>query len=112
MLTLKPPFRAMDMGGLYKKIMSGKYSPIPSRYSRELSIIVTSMLQQNPKYRPSCNELLAHPIIQKHVMEQTQCIKAPKDRAQLLKTIKVPFDLNVRNHLCYSQIPLSYVYRH
>jgi NIMA (never in mitosis gene a)-related kinase len=29
MTTLKPPFRAEDMDGLYKKVVKGSYSKIP-----------------------------------------------------------------------------------
>jgi len=28
MITLKPPFRAEDMDGLYKKVIKGQYSKI------------------------------------------------------------------------------------
>ena len=33
MCALKPPFRAMDMEGLYKKIQKGVYDKLPSKYS-------------------------------------------------------------------------------
>ncbi len=33
MATLRPPFRAQDMNGLYKKITGGDYTPLPARYS-------------------------------------------------------------------------------
>ena len=33
MTTLKPPFRAEDMEGLYKKVTRGFYPKIPSHYS-------------------------------------------------------------------------------
>lgn len=33
MITLKPPFRADDMQGLYKRVLKGAYSKIPSSYS-------------------------------------------------------------------------------
>ena len=29
----KPPFRAQDMQGLFRKVTSGKYDPLPSCYS-------------------------------------------------------------------------------
>lgn len=34
--TFKPPFRAADMKGLYKKVIKGSYDPISSRYSTAL----------------------------------------------------------------------------
>jgi len=33
MITLKPPFRAEDMQGLYKRVIKGQYPKIPSHYS-------------------------------------------------------------------------------
>jgi NIMA (never in mitosis gene a)-related kinase len=33
MATLKPPFRADDMEGLYKKVIRGLYPKIPSHFS-------------------------------------------------------------------------------
>ena len=33
MITLRPPFRAEDMEGLYKKVIKGAYNKIPSQYS-------------------------------------------------------------------------------
>ncbi len=36
MATLKPPFRANDMKGLYNKIIKGVYDPISSFFSADL----------------------------------------------------------------------------
>ncbi len=45
---LKPPFKAEDMEGLYKKIIKGVYPKISSRYSKELSMLIKSLLQTDP----------------------------------------------------------------
>lgn len=34
MATLKPPFRASDMNGLYKRVLKGQYPPIDKKFSR------------------------------------------------------------------------------
>lgn len=45
LLQLRPPFKAPDMKGLYRKVISGDYPPISSvRYSSELSCLIRSML--------------------------------------------------------------------
>ena len=44
MIALKPPFRASNMEGLYKKIIKGAYPAIPPQYSKELAKVVKSML--------------------------------------------------------------------
>jgi NIMA (never in mitosis gene a)-related kinase len=58
MCTLKPPFRAEDMDGLYKKVNKGQYSKIGNSYSEELANIIKLMLQVNPSNRPNAKQLL------------------------------------------------------
>jgi len=36
MVTLKPPFRANDMNGLYKSVLKGSYPPVDKHYSTSL----------------------------------------------------------------------------
>jgi NIMA (never in mitosis gene a)-related kinase len=36
-VSLKPPFRADDMAGLYKKVVKGIYPKIPAHFSQELN---------------------------------------------------------------------------
>ena len=54
MTTLKPPFRAQDMNGLYKKVIKGAYPEIPKKYTKDLSDVIMRMLSVEPKLRPSC----------------------------------------------------------
>lgn len=54
MVTLKPPFRADDMQGLYKRVLKGVYQKIPGHFSTDLSNIVQMLLQTKPALRPSC----------------------------------------------------------
>jgi NIMA (never in mitosis gene a)-related kinase len=58
MCTLKPPFRAEDMDGLYKKVIKGQYSKIGNGYSDALANVIKSMLQVNPSSRPNAKQLL------------------------------------------------------
>ena len=44
MTTLKPPFRAEDMEGLYKKVIRGIYPKIPSHFSSDLSNTIKALL--------------------------------------------------------------------
>jgi serine/threonine protein kinase len=55
---LRPPFRASNMEGLYKKVVTGLYPNLSSRFSKELSQIIKAMIQVNPKRRPSAEKLL------------------------------------------------------
>lgn len=58
MTTLKPPFRAEDMDGLYKKVIKGSYSKIGDNYSKQLASVIKNMLQVNPSNRPDAGQLL------------------------------------------------------
>lgn len=60
MTTLKPPFRAEDMDGLYKKVIKGSYSKIGEGYSKQLAGAIKMMLQVNPVNRPDAEELLSN----------------------------------------------------
>lgn len=44
MVTLKPPFRANDMNGLYKSVLKGQYPPISNKYSQDLKEVIAMML--------------------------------------------------------------------
>mmetsp|Transcript_3729 Transcript_3729/g.2786 ORF Transcript_3729/g.2786 Transcript_3729/m.2786 type:complete len:89 (+) Transcript_3729:109-375(+) len=78
-LTLKPPFQAEDMGGLFKKVQKGQYSKIPRHYSSDLSQLIKLMVQVKQDHRPTCDSLLSMPLIQKkckqffpHLMRQVE----------------------------------------
>lgn len=42
--VLKPPFMAKDFPGLMKRVTSGYYDPIPSRYSKKLATLIRRCL--------------------------------------------------------------------
>jgi NIMA (never in mitosis gene a)-related kinase len=44
MVTLKPPFQADDMQGLYRKVVKGNVKPLPKQYSKDLSLMVKTLL--------------------------------------------------------------------
>ena len=43
-ITLRPPFRADDMAGLYRKVLRGVYSNIPDHFSPELAEVTKSLI--------------------------------------------------------------------
>ena len=48
-IWLRPPFRASNMEGLFRKVIAGIYPKLPSKYSKELNIVIKAMLNVNPK---------------------------------------------------------------
>ena len=69
MAALRPPFKAHDMPGLYKKVVSGTYPPLSTRYSHEFKEIINMMLQPNPNLRPSCKQLLTLPAVLEKMLQ-------------------------------------------
>ena len=51
--ALSPPFTASDIKGLYQKVLKGVYPRIPPSFSADLTSIIKSLLQVEPKNRAS-----------------------------------------------------------
>lgn len=86
--SLKPPFRAEDMEGLYRKVIKGEFPPIPRTFSSDLHSIIASLLQVNPSSRPSCSQVLSIPSVIRHTT-----IPAEESEFSLLQTIIFPKNL-------------------
>ena len=94
MITLRPPFRAQNMEGLYNRVIKGQFSRIPDRFSHELFEIVKLLIQVNADLRPSCDEILKHPIIQKRIEYfKTFTGEQENEDKALLQTIRIPKNL-------------------
>jgi NIMA (never in mitosis gene a)-related kinase len=44
MTTLKPPFRANDMNGLYKRVLKGVYPRIAGNHGADLGVMIKQLL--------------------------------------------------------------------
>jgi serine/threonine protein kinase len=89
MMALKPPFRAEDMEGLYRKVLRGQYPRLPPHYSHDLSEVIGVLLQVNPRHRPSVDQLLQMPVMRRHAPDTESCAE-PRAGMDLLSTIKLP----------------------
>ncbi len=92
MITLKPPFRAQDMEGLYNKVIKGQFSKIPDRFSSDFSEICKLLIRVEPESRPNCDQILKHTIIQNKI-ELLNKTSESELKDQLLQTIKIPKNL-------------------
>ena len=63
MATLKTPFRATDMKGLYEKVLKGQYTKLHTGFSNDLSNMIKVLLHVSPKLRPSCDQILKMSIV-------------------------------------------------
>lgn len=56
MVTLRPPFRAENMEGLYNRVIKGQFNKISDRFSTDLSEIIKLLIQVQPEMRPTCGK--------------------------------------------------------
>lgn len=94
-VTLKPPFRADDMAGLYRKVLKGAYQRIPEHFSADLGHVLKQLVQVNAALRPTCDEILNMPAVKK-MGERLFPDFYEEDRVhenRLLSTIRVPKNL-------------------
>ena len=59
MCALKMPFDADSLPNLSKKILKAEYKDIPNIYSKNLKDLISSLLQIEPKNRPTVKEILS-----------------------------------------------------
>jgi len=90
MVALRPPFRAEDMEGLYRKVLRGQYPRIPPHYSHDLADVIAALLQVNPRHRPSIDQLMQMPVLRRHLPEAPQVETLSRVTSDLLNTIKLP----------------------
>jgi NIMA (never in mitosis gene a)-related kinase len=65
--TLKHAFNGQNLPALVLKILKGKYPPIPEQYSDNLKRLIARTLSKSPELRPSMEEILQLPFLQKYV---------------------------------------------
>jgi hypothetical protein len=65
MVSLKPPFTADDMAGLFKRVTKGQFKRVPQIFSHELHQILKVMINVNPAARPTCEQLMNIPSFAK-----------------------------------------------
>lgn len=75
MIALVPPFRAPNMQGLFKKVVSGIYPEIPRTYSSELAGLVKALLQVVPSMRPTCGNLIKKAIFLEQILAMSAVVK-------------------------------------
>jgi NIMA (never in mitosis gene a)-related kinase len=86
MCALKPPFRAVDMEGLYKKVRKGVVSKIPPCFSKEIYQLIQKMLIVKPERRPTCEQLLEHESIRLRDEQGSE----GGSHSVMIKTIRMP----------------------
>lgn len=100
------------MEELSKKIITGKYEPLPTSTSPELQRLVRRLLALEPKARPDINELLGMQVVQDHmnllpsVPKSSRLMAAHKPQQEFMdlrNTIHTPRRMNDMKHLLPSE---------
>ena len=97
MASLHVPFRGTSIQQLYRNIIKGKYQEIPNIYSNNLKNIIRMILTLNPLKRPSAQDLLDNEIIVNKIKEIGLINGENKEKAMLMKTIKIPKNISKIN---------------
>jgi len=67
MMTYKHAFDANSINGLAQKILKGQIQQLPQTYPKSLRSLVRSMLDLDPRGRPSISSILSMPFLRKHI---------------------------------------------
>eukprot|EP00303_Exanthemachrysis_gayraliae_P001511 CAMPEP_0205998344 /NCGR_PEP_ID=MMETSP1464-20131121/189_1 /ASSEMBLY_ACC=CAM_ASM_001124 /TAXON_ID=119497 /ORGANISM="Exanthemachrysis gayraliae, Strain RCC1523" /LENGTH=330 /DNA_ID=CAMNT_0053371487 /DNA_START=79 /DNA_END=1068 /DNA_ORIENTATION=+ len=101
LLTYRPPFDSNSMDGLARKVMRGKYEPISAAYSQDMHAIVAKLLVVEQRQRPTVEEILKDPIVQRHMdtLPSLDEAQPPIDEpVDIMATIHVPRRFNDLSH--------------
>lgn len=85
MMTLKHAFEANNMKTLILKIIRGIYQPVPTRYSRDLRLLLGQIFQREPQVRPSISVILRRTFILKKVPRFISGCEEEELKASLMK---------------------------
>ncbi|XP_064645012.1 serine/threonine-protein kinase Nek8-like isoform X2 [Lineus longissimus] len=58
MACLQKTFEGSNLPALVNKIMKGQFAPVKGNYSEDFKNLIKDMLEHEPEYRPSANELM------------------------------------------------------
>lgn len=67
MCALCPPFNATSLHQLAQRIIKGQFEKLPAKYSANLTQLLQCMLQKDPNRRPTINQILKMPLIEKRI---------------------------------------------
>lgn len=106
--SLRPPFLGDSFPALKRAVASGKYSPVPKKYSDGIHRVIRHLLRLKPTDRPNAAELLAYPeIVAKLHLDGTHDIVHDEvpSLPDMMATIVVPRNMkklgNVLPKPCY-----------
>lgn len=88
--TLRHPFNADSFQNLLTKIVRGVAPPLPAAFSEDLRSLTAEMLMKDPHKRPSINELLQRPQVNKMIRHLIAEFGKQQDRISEKGRCKTP----------------------
>jgi NIMA (never in mitosis gene a)-related kinase len=89
--ALEPPFQGTSLMQLRRAVSAGRYPPLPSSYSPQLSRIIGQMLVVEPSRRLKALDILEHDEVRKrratHELAHPAPLPEDADDVELLATI-------------------------
>jgi len=93
LIALRPPFQAKDMDSLSKKILTGRYDPLPASTSSELQQMVRKLLMLEPRARPTIDEIFELKVVNDHM----NLVPTPKHEPRPAPSKPIKEHLDLRN---------------
>ncbi|KAL0237814.1 hypothetical protein GEMRC1_012288 [Eukaryota sp. GEM-RC1] len=96
-ISFRHPFVANDIRSLSNRVLSGKYDPLPPRYSKDIRELVSRMLVVDASKRPTLDEILQLPSIQLRMsLLPKELVESKSPPTAVVPTIKVPRNLRAQ----------------
>eukprot|EP00191_Tetraselmis_sp_GSL018_P018627 CAMPEP_0177591260 /NCGR_PEP_ID=MMETSP0419_2-20121207/7897_1 /TAXON_ID=582737 /ORGANISM="Tetraselmis sp., Strain GSL018" /LENGTH=724 /DNA_ID=CAMNT_0019081979 /DNA_START=126 /DNA_END=2300 /DNA_ORIENTATION=+ len=68
MATFRHPFNGTNLPALIMAIIEGQYRPLTQQYSLQLQEAIEACLRKHPEQRPSVEDLLRFPVVQRELL--------------------------------------------
>jgi NIMA (never in mitosis gene a)-related kinase len=65
--ALKPPFDAKNIKELGSRIVKGQYTPLPSKFSKEMNGLIAMLMQVDANKRPSIAQILGMEFVKQKI---------------------------------------------
>ncbi|XP_064645013.1 serine/threonine-protein kinase Nek8-like isoform X3 [Lineus longissimus] len=96
MACLQKTFEGSNLPALVNKIMKGQFAPVKGNYSEDFKNLIKDMLEHEPEYRPSANELMYRRLPERQAAsERPRPQSRPRIRLQLHRSRRSRSDTRI-----------------
>lgn len=102
-----PPFKAEDLQQLFKKVLRNQYPAIPTHFSVDMRSLIDAILKSNPEVRPTCDEILNLPFVQKRIRKYFNEREGP-ELMQVNQSFNLMNEITILRNVYTSELPLPH----